>query len=299
VRARILMPNLALRRCDGIGHIALCVRKIPRRRPSGDPDIMQRAIAGFVVAGAVALSARRLGALSNNGAIAAVAVGTACAIVSWAWAAMLIFFFVSSSLLSRWRRAMKAARTGAVLEKSGPRDAWQVVANGGVFSAAGLLFAATGSVGWQAAGLGALSAAAADTWGTEIGTAIGSAPRLIFSGRTVTPGTSGAVSGSGSVATLAGACAIAGAAALWGDSRMVISTAVGGVTGALADTILGATLQERRRCDRCDESTERLVHRCGTPTIFAGGIPRFRNDAVNFASTLVGGAVSVALWAAP
>lgn len=261
--------------------------------------MMQRAIAGLVVACAVALSARSLGALSNSGAGAAIVVGTACAAVSWPWAALLIFFFVSSSLLSRWRSATKAARTGAVLEKSGPRDVWQVLANGGVFSAAGLLFASTGSVGWQAAGLGALSAAAADTWGTEIGTAIGSTPRLILSGRKVSAGTSGAVSGSGSVATLAGAFAIAGAVAFWGDSRMIISTAGGGVIGALADTILGATLQERRRCERCDESTERLVHRCGTPTIHAGGIPRFRNDAVNFASTLVGGAVSVALWAAP
>jgi len=293
------MLNLALRRSDGIGHIAIRVRKSPRRQPSRVTELMHRAIAGVVVAGAVALSARRLGALSNSGAIAAIVVGTACAIVSWAWAAVLIFFFVSSSLLSRWRGAMKAARTGAVLEKNGPRDVWQVLANGGVYSAAGLMFAVTGSNVWQLAGLGALSAAAADTWGTEIGTAIGSTPRLIFSGRTVHAGTSGAVSGSGSVATLAGACAVAGAVAFWGDTRMVISTAVGGVTGALADTILGATLQERRRCERCDESTERLVHRCGTPTVHAAGIPRFRNDAVNFASTLVGGAVAVVLWAMP
>ncbi len=68
-----------------------------------------------------------------------------------------------------------------------------------------------------------------------------------------------------------------------------------GLAGALLDSILGATVQERRWCPRCEIATERRIHRCGTSTSLRGGLGAFDNDLVNLTSVLAGGVVTWAL----
>ena len=63
----------------------------------------------------------------------------------------------------------------------------------------------------------------------------------------------------------------------------------GGVVGSLADSVLGASLQVRRWCDRCDSATEQPVHVCGTATRAVGGLPSIDNDTVNLLSVAIGG----------
>jgi uncharacterized membrane protein len=71
--------------------------------------------------------------------------------------------------------------------------------------------------------------------------------------------------------------------------------AIGGAAGAMADSLLGATLQERRWCDACALATERRVHDCGTRTRLAGGLAWMDNDAVNLLATLTGAVVAATL----
>ena len=244
----------------------------------------------------IAASARRADALSTSGAAAAVAVGTACVAAGWSWGALLIAFFVVSTALSRLGRAEKAARTAGVVAKGGARDARQVLANGGFFTLAAVgSLVAPGALPWTAAGAGALAAATADTWGTEVGTLVRQPPRLVTTGRPVAPGTSGAVTTAGTLASVAGALFVAGLAAVagWG-APAALGALAGGLAGAAADTVLGATLQARRHCPRCDAPTERLRHACGEPTRLAGGLPWFDNDGVNLASGLLGLAAGAA-----
>ena len=253
---------------------------------------------GVLAAGGVALLARRARALSPSGAVAATAIGALAVGAGWAWAALLVLFFVASTLLSRVGRARKEARTAAVDAKGGERDAAQVLANGGVFAGAavGLILWPQAAVAWAALALGALAAATADTWGTEIGTLGERPPRSIRGWRPVPAGTSGAVTAAGSLATIGGALFVATLAVVLGfPVGLAAAATVGGVAGAAADTVLGATVQARRRCPRCDVSTERIVHRCGERTVAYGGIPWLDNDLVNLAATLVGGAVALGL----
>jgi uncharacterized protein (TIGR00297 family) len=244
------------------------------------------------VALAIALAARRARSLTDGGAAAATVVGTLAVAAGWAWGALLIAFFVSSTLLSRWRAADKERRTGAVVEKGGERDATQVLANGGVFAAAAAAMLLWPHPAWAAAGAGALAAAAADTWATEVGTLARGRPRALLTWRPVAPGTSGAVSAQGTAAMLAGAAFVALAARLLGlPGDVAVAALAGGVAGAVADSLLGATVQARRWCDRCDSATERRVHDCGAATRHAGGIAAVGNDAVNVACGVVGAAV--------
>ena len=258
---------------------------------------LSRLLAGALLASVLALAAHRAQALSRSGSAAAIVVGAAACAAGWGWAAVLLAFFFSSSLLSRWRRARKEAATRSTIQKAGARDAWQVMANGGVFALAAAGQALHGDARWSAVGLGALAAATADTWATEVGTAIGGVPRRVFGWERAAPGTSGAVTLAGTLAMCAGAiflgtAALAAGFPLWTAAPVM----AGGIGGALADTLAGATVQERRACPTCRLATERRVHDCGTPTTRTGGIAGMDNDAVNLTSCIAGGVLALSWW---
>ena len=247
-----------------------------------------------MVAAIVAATAWRLRWLSGSGAAAATGVGTAAVGAGWSWAVLLLLFFGSSVALTRLRAEAKAARTGAVVAKGGPRDATQVLANGGAFALAAVLWLLSGWEACHALGAAALAAAASDTWATEIGTLAGRPPRAVVGWRPVPTGTSGAVSVPGVVAAIGGAGLIAlAASALAWPPGSAAAALLGGVAGSTIDTVLGGTVQVRRRCDACGLSTERERHSCGAPTRVAGGMPWLNNDAVNAVSTIAGGLVGL------
>src|SRR4051812_31801517 len=252
---------------------------------------------GFLAAALVALAAWRAGSLSRSGAVAAALVGTAAVTAGWAWGALLVLYFLTSSALSHLGATEKERRTGGVVAKGGARDAMQVLANGGVFAVCVLALAARPSMAgtFAAAAAGALSAAAADTWATEVGVLAGRTPRSILGFRPVPTGTSGAMSVPGTLAMLGGALFVAIVARLLHATPGLITITLAGCAGAIADTLLGATLQERRWCDVCHRGTERRVHDCGAGTRRVAGLGVLDNDVVNLLATLVGAATAALL----
>jgi uncharacterized protein (TIGR00297 family) len=153
----------------------------------------------------------------------------------------LLAFFVLSTLLSR---------------RSTARDERQVIANGGIAALAAL----AGNWTWFA---GALAAATADTWATEIGRHSRTQPRLISNGMPVPAGTDGGITLLGTAGAIAGAWFIAGLSFLLGQ-RTLLAIAAAGVAGMTVDSLLGATVQ--------------------------GKVRWMTNDAVNLAATLTGAA---------
>jgi uncharacterized protein (TIGR00297 family) len=256
------------------------------------PPALPRAAVGVLLAGWVAWMARRSRALSRSGSIAATCVGAASVAAGWSWGALLMVFFVTSTLLSRVGRGAKERRTDGIVAKGGERDAIQVMANGGVFAVCAVAFAISPASGWQALAAGALAASTADTWATEIGTLVGRSPRSIVSLRVVPAGTSGGVTIPGTLASVAGAAMIGAVARFLGWPPAVAWWALaGGVAGAVADSVVGAVWQTRRRCPACNILTERRVHPCGTVTLPAGGVAWLDNDAVNALSAVCGAVV--------
>ena len=252
-------------------------------------------IVALASAGAVAVVAYRIRLLSLSGAIAATFVGAASVLGGADWVALLLFFFVSSTALSTWRRTEREALVGGLIEKGGSRDAIQVLANGGIFALAAVGSTSGNLVIWHAVGAGAIAAATADTWSTEIGTVLGGTPRLILSGRQVPAGTSGGITVAGLVTSLAASILAASVAVSVRWETPVPAIVAGGVIGSLVDSVIGATVQERRWCEACGVDTERRKHTCGTPTVQRGGIRGVNNDIVNLASTIAGAAVTWSL----
>jgi uncharacterized protein (TIGR00297 family) len=255
-----------------------------------------RALAGLLLAALVSIVARKARSLTTGGAIAATIVGTAAVSAGWDWGALLILYFASSTLLSRSGRALKEQRTASIVAKSGERDAVQVFANGATFAGAAIAMLVRPDVRWIALGAGSLAAAAADTWATEIGTLYGGEPRSVLSWRRVPAGTSGAISAIGTLAVVSGAMFIAILTKLFGATPAVARhVALGGIVGALVDSLLGATVQARRWCVVCERETERMTHDCGADTRHLRGWAWLDNDLVNFLSNAAGGLLAALL----
>ena len=187
--------------------------------------------------------------LTGRAWAAALAVGLATGWgLGWRGVGLLLAFFVSSSLLTR------AAKGGEKSGGGGRRNARQVLANGCVAALAAL----AGHWPWFA---GALAAATADTWATEIGSHSRMLPKLITTGAHVPAATDGGMTLLGTAGGLAGAGFIAMLSYLFGQ-RASLAIAAAGFIGMLVDSLLGAIVQ--------------------------GKVRWMDNDAVNLAATLTG-----------
>ncbi len=255
---------------------------------------------GFALSVAIGLLAYRRGSLSRSGVAGAVLTGTLhFGFGGLTWGLTLIAFFLSSPLLGKFRACDKepVARQYA---KGGRRDFGQTLANGGVGAALAVAFALHPGAVIFAAFVGATAAVNGDTWATEIGPLARRPPRLLTTGRSVPPGTSGGVTAFGTGAALAGAVAIGlvawALAAVFGAGVVAgwvpLVAGIAGLVGALGDSLLGATLQAQYH-----DATGALTERAGATRTRVRGLPWMTNDAVNFLAALIGAAVGAALGA--
>jgi uncharacterized protein (TIGR00297 family) len=278
--------------------VAVLLVLVPLHERSGAASQIGFALPVGVVFGAAAYASRTLTAAGavGGGLFAAALVGLG----GWAWALPGFIFFGLSSGLSvlnegRSRAPLQGAATGG-------RRLRQVLANGGMAWLLLSVYAVLPSLGgtWGTASyvgfLGALAAAAADTWATEIGEMDRSRPWSLRWGERVQTGRSGAVSLVGTVGAVCGAASVVGAAALvdgalgpapWGRAVVVVGA---GLSGMTVDSLAGAFLQAQYR----DPETDRVVERPPTPdAVPARGWAGINNEVVNVAGTSAGALVAL------
>jgi uncharacterized protein (TIGR00297 family) len=269
-------------------------------------DLMQIGL-GFVlsiVIGGIAFARR---SLSESGWLGAILVGTLTfGFGGWPWGLTLIVFFVSSSILSHYKESIKERRAAEKFAKGGRRDFFQTIANGGL----GALCAVAYALGNQppallAAFVGLMATVTADTWATELGVLSPRQPRLITTRQPVPPGTSGGVTLMGTTAAAAGGLligitmflfswlALPSAPLPW---WMIVAGLLGGLGGALFDSLLGATVQAIYVYPDGRE-TERRIARDGTPNRFLRGWRWMDNDLVNLISSIGGAVIAIGIAA--
>src|SRR5512143_1633729 len=123
--------------------------------------------------------AYRRGSLTGGGVIGAILTGTIIfGFGGLAAAALLVAFFVSSTVLSHWRERDKEP-LAEKFQKGSRRDFAQALANGGVAGLCALAYFFYPRPIIFAALAGALATVTADTWATEIGVLSQTPPRLI------------------------------------------------------------------------------------------------------------------------
>lgn len=276
-----------------------------RNLPKGPTQTGQRLLLGLLFSTGIGLIAYKRRSLSRSGIAGAIATGTTTVgLGGWSWGLSLIFFFVSSTLFSHFRAHDKEQAAADKFSKGSQRDITQVFANGGL---AALLAIGYGLVHtpwirqlFHAGFTGAIATATADTWATELGVLSTQAPRLITTGQTVAPGTSGGITLLGTGASAAGA--LTSGLVFWLLQRcqktltmLPLMALVSGLAGSIADSVLGATIQAMYYCPTCHKETERHIHSCGTTTTALRGIAWFNNDVVNFLATLIGALTAIGL----
>jgi uncharacterized protein (TIGR00297 family) len=264
-----------------------------------------RLLLGLLFSSGIALVAYRRRSLDKSGVVGAIVSGTSIfGMAGWSWGLSLIYFFVSSSLLSHFRQRDKASLAADKFSKGSQRDIAQAAANGGLATLFAIIYDRARSPETRrmakAGFTGALATANADTWATELGVLSASKPRLITTGKPVAPGTSGGITFLGTAASSLGACSLGIFFWAWQGFRKSLAPTplialISGMAGSLFDSFLGATIQAMYYCPLCEAETERRIHRCGTRTQPMRGIPWMNNDVVNFLATACGSVVAMGI----
>ncbi|MGH7186050.1 MAG: DUF92 domain-containing protein [Pseudomonadota bacterium] len=245
---------------------------------------------GLLVAVVVmAFAAWALRWLTLDGAIAAALVGGAVALFGGIrWAAVLLAFFATGTLLTFLGRHRKTHPE----HRGRGRTAWQVAGTGGVAAVVSVIWGAGVGPGFvrevlPAAFLGAIAAAAADTWSAEIGMLSPRRPRMITTWAPVPSGTSGGVTVAGSLAGVAGAVLIAAIGT--SDARVFTAAWIAGVVAMFGDSVIGATIQAtfRRPNGSIVEDPAGAVP--------LRGIPWMTNPVVNLFATAAGALLAAGL----
>jgi uncharacterized protein (TIGR00297 family) len=251
---------------------------------------------GLLAALVVAIVSYKVNFINAGGALLAFLMG--CIIFGfggWRFTMPILVFFILSSLLSKFGKNRKKL-IELSYQKTSVRDFYQVMANGGVATALALFIFLSGNTSLYPLYLAAIAAANADTWGTELGIFSKSRPVIITSFKKVDPGTSGAISIIGSIASLTGSIIIAliGTCFYAMDQSLVIIVVLGGFLGSIFDSFVGATIQGKFRCQKCEQKTESKQH-CGIDTVHIKGHIWVDNDLVNIFSILIAVAITFIL----
>jgi len=228
----------------------------------------------------------------------------------------MIFFFFTSSFLSKWKIKEKKP-TNVEFAKGSQRDAVQVLSNSLPAILFGSLYFLSEIVPilsanmlppivivspWMIASFTAIATHNADTWMTEIGITVKRYPRLITNlKKKVQHGTSGGITPEGTIAGVIGSFSLAAiyflgiiitkTSLISSTFEVIILITIGGVLGGLIDSLEGATIQGIYYCEKCQKETESKIHRCGNTSKFHRGYFLISNDFVNLSSALISGII--------
>jgi uncharacterized protein (TIGR00297 family) len=202
----------------------------------------------------------------------------------WWLAFALIFFFASSSLITRGKRIHgvedEEART-LHHDLHIRRDGYQVWSNGFWVAIFSILWFLTSMDAFFIAAFAVIASATADTWATEIGCRNPGKTRLITTLKTVAPGTDGGVSLKGTTAAIFGSLIISVFILSFPEYPYTIPAVLflSGMIGSLADSYIGANLQT------ADISQVK-------PGDYLNTAHSFKNNLVNWISTGIGGLIA-------
>lgn len=238
--------------------------------------------------------------LTPLGALVAAAMGLSLmAIGGFVFLVPLLAFYLSSTALSKYKKARKETIERRLHARTGRRDWVQVIANGGPGVLVALL-----SLRWRepavvVAYYTVFAACAADTWASEIGVLSPGTPVSLIRRAPIEKGLSGGVSALGTLFAVLGGSFIAlvylmMCAGVPGVASHALVIAACGLLGSVIDSVLGEFVQARYRSRSRGTPTEKPMED-GLPNELIGGVAWIDNDVVNFLSPSLAAAVAALL----
>lgn len=204
----------------------------------------------------------------------------------WIYALAVIFFFISSSLLTTNRRNkgfIDPCKKDIHHDLQKRRDGYQVWANGfwmAVYISCWFIFSLEA---FLVAAFGVVATATADTWATELGSLNPGKTIKITNFKPVEPGTDGGISFKGTAGAFTGSFLTSLFVLFLNDgfpSFLFLIVLVSGFLGCITDSYLGAFLQDKNLTG-------------STPDNFTEHPDTFKNSLVNWYSTGIGGLIAL------
>lgn len=225
--------------------------------------------------------------LSRSGMVAAIILGTCLYTIEPFIFILMMAFFLSSSLLSKWVVRFRPLEN-MIVKKGSRRDFTQVIANGGIPLIFGILYHFNAYDVYLLGVISAFAAANADTWASEIGSLSKTPPRFLFNQKETVMGLSGGVTTLGFVASLFGSLwMVVFAFVMFKELPMTYFgiAFVSGFFGATIDSVIGELWQAKYQSQ---------IHHILTEVRYVGHIENqlvngyhwLDNNMVNFISIL-------------
>lgn len=249
---------------------------------------------GILFGSMISISSYKLNLLSITGAVSTFVLAFIIfGLGQYKWTIPILSFFIFSSVISKVRKLINPSADKYSVRK-GKRDHIQVFANGGIPVILILIYQLQSSELIYIAYVSAIAAVCSDTWSTEIGTMVKTKTINIFNLQEIEQGLSGGVSINGFLGAVIGSFLITVSAIPWLNNLSVVMLIIflSGILGSLIDSILGASIQAKYKCNICGDITETLIH-CGEKTYKKSGVKWINNDVVNFAASSFGALVPI------
>ncbi|MDW8004593.1 MAG: DUF92 domain-containing protein [Thermofilaceae archaeon] len=249
----------------------------------------------IVLVGVAAAIAWKFKALDLGGLATALLLAFILMFTSLPVLYIMMAFFFSSSILTFLGYKSKESKGAA--ERKGGRRTVQVLCSGGVPAALTLVSVVIPSEYKPAVILAAISSIAyanADTWAAELGTLSKKDPILLINPRIrVPPGVSGGITLLGEFGALTGSALIALLYLVVTNGYRSIPIGPAGLIfllgwlGEILDALLGAILQVKYVCTKCQVLWDHETHICGARTEYLRGYRFIKNEIVNLLTELL------------
>ncbi|MEZ4357775.1 MAG: DUF92 domain-containing protein [Eubacteriales bacterium] len=211
---------------------------------------------------------------------------------------MLAAFYISSVVAGAIGKSKKIKVAQLVHQRPGTRNLIQVIMNGGIAMLCALVYKLTEFEPFAFAYMACISAAASDTWASEIGMLSTKDPRSILTGKFVQRGISGGVTKLGVLGSVVGASIITFISFFYNTSNgfyinkgfVLLIVFLGGIIGSVLDSILGDTIQAKFQHPGSNKLTERPFVE-GVRTKLKRGFKFVNNDIVNLLSSFASGTI--------
>ncbi|WP_058485452.1 DUF92 domain-containing protein [Defluviitalea phaphyphila] len=254
-------------------------------------------IIGLVASSIISYIGYKKHALTLNGCIGAIILGTGIFFSSHFYGSFLIVIFFTTSTIFTFIKENIKKELNNKYEKNSGRDFFQVFANGGVGLFYSFIYYFTSNPIYLVLIGVSFSAPNADTWASELGVLSKNNPISIRTFKKVSKGTSGAISFLGIIFSLLGSIIIALSSVITililkleiyslSLYEIFFLISLGGFLGSVIDSLLGATAQGIYYNDILKIETEKPFYK-EKPNTLIRGYKIFNNDFVNFISILL------------
>jgi len=209
---------------------------------------------------------------------------------------ILVAVFLGTVVANKIKKSERIKVNKNIIEKSGKKDIVEIIANvvtGAVFI---ILYKITKVNIYFLVYASIMAESLADSLASDIGVLSKKSPINILTLKKSEPGLSGNISALGLASSFFGSLIIAIIFSIFNfqTSSLIIIT-LSGFLGAIFDSILGATIQVKYKCQKCSKIVEKKIH-CEKETIYYKGIKIINNDTVNLISNVFAAIIATTIY---